>query len=329
MPAKQQIYCPNCFRLKPGKQACIHPDCKFSEEVNRLDPLCLPYRTRLAGQRYITGKLLGRGEYSAIYLCLDTDPNSRQIVAIKEYLPWGRAGRQGGKNVVPNDAYYSEFGQGLRDFEQESEILRSLMHENILRHQGYFRENGSAYIVSNYCDSVNLEEYFKTHSNLLSESEALRIFLPVLNALDECHRKGIIHCDINPRNIQIAGQIQRDNAVEGRADTTISDYNGSRPIIIDFGSAQFNPSARKPGRPVTVTPGYSSPEQYERDISSFGPWTDIYGCAATLYRLTTGRIPLAASDRKHKDKLTPPKTLLPSLNEQFASAIKKRACKKY
>lgn len=212
--------------------------------------------------------------------------------------------------------------------------MKSLPHENILRHRGYFKENGTAYIVSDYCGPVSLEEHFKTHSNPLSESEALRIFLPILNALDECHRKGVIHCDINPRNIQIVGQFQRSSAVEGSeevrsastdsatSDLNLAASNGLRPILIDFGSAQFNPPAQKPRRPVTVTPGYSSPEQHEGDTSSFGPWTDIYGCAASLYRLTTGHIPLPAPDRGYyKDRLTPPQTLSPSLSQQFTSAI--------
>lgn len=90
----------------------MHPDCKFSEEDNGLDPLCLPYRTRLDSQRYITGRLIGKGEYSAIYLCLDTNLDPRQVVAIKEYLPWSKASRQGGKNVVPDDGIIANSVEG-------------------------------------------------------------------------------------------------------------------------------------------------------------------------------------------------------------------------
>ncbi len=45
-----------------------------------------------------------------------------------------------------------------------------------------------------------------------------------------------------------------------------------------------------------VTPGYAPPEQY-LGSGRFGPASDVYGLAATLYRLLTAKVPLAAVDR--------------------------------
>src|SRR5436305_5094462 len=110
MAKPRQILCPGCFRRKPKGVACPFPDCQFSEK-DGADPLYLPYRTKLKDKRYVTGRIIGRGEYSAIYLGLDTKDKyeSRQRVAIKEYLPWAQAIRQDRRSLVVDDDHFQGF----------------------------------------------------------------------------------------------------------------------------------------------------------------------------------------------------------------------------
>ena len=58
------------------------------------------------------------------------------------------------------------------------------------------------------------------------------------------------------------------------------------------------------------TPGYAAAEQFVS--SKQGPWTDIYGLAATIYHAITGRIPPSAVERIMQDVYQPLSDLRPS-----------------
>jgi TPR repeat protein len=94
--------------------------------------------------------------------------------------------------------------------------------------------------------------------------------------LNEVHQSGFIHRDIRPANLYL------------RDDMT--------PVLLDFGSARQT-SAGDHALTVLVAPGYAPLEQYGSCGKRQGPWTDIYGLGATLYRAITGAPPLDSLER--------------------------------
>ena len=68
------------------------------------------------------------------------------------------------------------------------------------------------------------------------------------------------------------------------------------PVLLDFGVAATNISDTQNAQKLGSA-GYAAPEQ-SVDNGQIGPWTDIYGLAATLYRCVSGRIPTAAATRQ-------------------------------
>jgi serine/threonine protein kinase len=96
------------------------------------------------------------------------------------------------------------------------------------------------------------------------------------------HAKGFLHRDIKPANIYLTA--------------------GNRPILLDFGAARQAMGEHSRSLSVVLSEGYAPIEQYQRNGQQ-GPWTDVYGAAATLYTMLTGQVPPSATDRLGEDRL--------------------------
>ena len=274
------MLCPGCFAEKGRVAVC--PFCGY-DEAERRTPLVLPHRTVLNGQ-FVVGKVLGKpGGFGITYLGWDI--NLATPVAVKEYLPRDYAGRDSDHASVMahsrEDA--SLFRFGLEQFLQEARTLARFDHPNVVRTRSFFEQNGTAYLVMDYLQGVNLSEYLNAKGGRLSEQQAAEIMLPILDGLQEVHAKGFLHRDIKPQNIYVTS-------------------NG-RPILLDFGAARQAMGERSRSLSVVLTPGFSPYEQYHRRGEQ-GPWTDIYALAATYYYLLTGHAPPDAPTIKRRAAAT-------------------------
>lgn len=231
---------------------------------------------------YRIERVLGQGAFGITYLAHDV--NLDRQVAIKEYLPGQCSVRNDDLTVGPGSAEQKEdFEWGLKRFISEARTLTKFEHPNLVRVLNVFEMNNTAYMVMNYEVGKSLQQLLKG-KEILSESEIKKILLPLMSGLELMHAKGFVHRDIKPGNIFIR--------------------NDGSPVLLDFGSARQTRIA--PGRGISeeqltlttlVSPGYAPIEQYGSRSDRQGPWTDIYGLGATLYRSVTGLIPVAAVDR--------------------------------
>ncbi len=231
---------------------------------------------------YRIESVLGKGAFGITYLAHDV--NLDRQVAIKEYLPSQFAVRNDDLTVHPaTDDHKEDFEWGLKRFVSEAKILTKFEHPNLVRVFNVFEMNNTAYMVMNYEVGKSLQQILKSRKTL-TESELTKIIIPLLSGLEVMHEKGFVHRDIKPGNIFI------------RSD-------GS-PVLLDFGSARQTRGERgqemsEEAQTVTtlVSPGYAPIEQYGSSSNRQGPWTDIYGLGATIYKAITGKIPLTAVDR--------------------------------
>ncbi|MGH6635271.1 MAG: protein kinase domain-containing protein [Gammaproteobacteria bacterium] len=225
---------------------------------------------------YELSQTLGRGCFGITYLARDL--NLAQLVAIKEYLPVELALRDVDLSVCPLSERSSEaYQQGLQRFIREARTLARFNHPSIVRVLSVFEENRTAYMVMSYEDGESLDNLL-SQGKRFSEAELKSIVLPILEGLADVHRGGFIHRDIKPANIFIR---KRDGS----------------PVLLDFGSARQTLPGDTRSLTSVVSPGYAPFEQYSGNGEKQGPWTDIYGLGATLYRAVVGVSPTDAIAR--------------------------------
>ena len=128
--------------------------------------------------------------------------------------------------------------------------------------------------------------------------------MPLLSALELVHANRAWHLDISPDNVMI-------RSADGA------------PILLDFGASRFELKQHSQLVSALVfKSGYSAPEQYTSNAERYGPWTDIYAFAATLYRAHI-RQPPERSDRAAARGEQKPAALLGEgrYRQQFLQAI--------
>lgn len=289
--------CMGCMaQLPEGENVCRY--CGFVEGTGPKEGYHLAPETILTN-RYVIGKVIGYGGFGVTYVAWDAVLEKK--VAIKEYLPGDFATRRPGDTIVSiyEGEREEQYISGLKKFIEEAQRLAKFTEvDGVVHVYDSFSYNNTAYIVMEFLEGETLKEKLK-RTPKLSYEEAKKIILPVLRALEEVHKTGIIHRDIAPDNIFL-----------------LSD---GRVKLLDFGAARFATTTHSKSLSVILKPGYAPEEQY-RSRGEQGPWTDVYASCATLYRMMTGLIPEDALERNAHDTLKDISSLA-ELPDNAANAI--------
>jgi serine/threonine-protein kinase len=220
-----------------------------------LTPVRPEQLAQAVGQRYLLDRELGRGGMATVYLARDRE--SGELVALK--------------------AMHQNVGSkiGVERFRREMGIAASLDHPLIVP----LIDSGSVgdllYYVMPYLEGESLSRCLDRQQRLQLD-EAVRVTRDVADALGYAHSHGILHRDVKPENVLLAG---------GHA------------LIADFGLARAIGAADR--RKLTSTGvivgtvHYMSPEQLleQRDLDQR---SDIYSLGCILYEMLTGGPPYTA-----------------------------------
>ena len=175
----------------------------------------------------------------------------------------------------------ADSAEARRRFELESEVLARLEHPRIAKvfDAGVHTEASVAgtretpYLVLEYVEGATpIVEYVRREG--LGTRAILELFLPVCDAIQHGHRKGIVHRDLKSGNVLV-------------------DRNG-RVKVIDFGVARILGSSLVPGSGSTRagqligTLETMSPEQYSGDPDDVDTRSDVYSLGGLLFELLTG-----------------------------------------
>ncbi len=215
--------------------------------------------------------LLGHGGFSVVYRARHVELGN--VVALKEYLPAGIAVRSEGSVYPRSTENTLDYEDGRRRFLEEARHIVELKNEpGVVTCLGFFRANGTAYIVLELVEGMSLAELLARRESAgksLNENELRLLMFPLLKTLARLHKADVLHRDIKPSNILVR---RTDGA----------------PILIDFGSAKQDAALHSKSN-APFTREYAAFEQIGK--GDLGPWTDIYAIGAVMWRVVAGGNP--------------------------------------
>ncbi|MFO0872242.1 MAG: serine/threonine-protein kinase [Pirellulales bacterium] len=175
--------------------------------------------------------------------------------------------------------------QVVARFEAERQALAVMDHPHIARVlDAGATATGRPYFVMELVRGVPITHFANEHQLTIDQRVALLI--PVCEAIQHAHHKGVLHRDIKPSNVLVAT------------------FDG-RPVskVIDFGVAKAIGQPLAEPAPMTALGGivgtfeYMAPEQAEFDAQDIDTRADVYSLGVLLYELLTGTTPLDRSRR--------------------------------
>ncbi|CAN0908704.1 Probable serine/threonine-protein kinase At1g09600 [Linum grandiflorum] len=193
---------------------------------------------------------IGQGTYSSVYKARDLE--SKKIVALKKVRF---------ANMDP---------ESVKFMAREIIILRRLDHQNVMKLEGIItsRMSGSLYLVFEYMDH-DLSGLLSSAGSQFTESQIKCYMKQLLQGLEHCHSRGIMHRDMKGSNLLI-------------------DSNGILKIA-DFGLATFCKS--NDDQPLTsrvVTLWYRPPELL-LGSTEYGVEVDLWSSGCILAELFNGK----------------------------------------
>ena len=241
--AAEQKFCPECGR----------PYGSVNTESFALKP-----GTILDG-KYLVGEMLGQGGFGITYIGFDL--LLEQKVAIKEYFPMstGMVSRENRSTVVWSSAMVGKTGtqRGFDSFLKEARKMAKLGGiPNVVGVKSVFTQNETAYIVMDFIEGETLLKKLQREGPM-DYGTCISLMTPIMQALAEVHKHGIIHRDISPDNLMLTP----DGKVK------ILDLGAAKDLSVNNGASSMQ----------VAKGGFSPFEQYTQRGSS-GPWTDVYAC---------------------------------------------------
>lgn len=278
--------------LPDGATECPH--CKF-DNTRQNNAEFLPIKAVLS-ERYVVGKVLSVNGEGVTYIGYDKELNIP--VRIREYYPAGLCTRAGNSVEAKPEAYIVYKTEMAEFLKLARNLARMRSLSALLPVYDIFEENETAYYISETVESITLRDFLIRNGGALTFDQLRPLFMPLMQTLSSLHAVDIIHRGISPDTL-IIGK-------DGKMRLTEFCVPAARTARSDMAAQLFK--------------GYAAIEQYGFDGEQ-GPWTDVYGLAATIYRSLVGSPPPEATARVTNDKMIIPASVADSLSAYVMTGL--------
>jgi serine/threonine protein kinase len=158
----------------------------------------------------------------------------------------------------------------------EVDVLGRLAHPVIVRAFGADLDHERPYLVLEFLDGPRLSTLLRRYGVVVEQ--ALPLALQMCSALHYMAGRGVLHLDLKPRNVIMAGP----------------------PRLIDLSVARRADQVARISSPVG-TDAYMSPEQCDpARFATISPASDVWGLGATLYEALAARPPFPPGTREDR-----------------------------
>jgi TonB family protein len=289
------VFCPTCGTPNPEKTGSNDPGAATTAMVPQDD---LHKRLQVAvGEDYVVEHLIGEGGFALVFGV--TDRKLQRRIALKVLRPEFTANKD-----------------SIRRFIREAESAAKLSHPHILPIFFVGEREGLVYFAMPMVDGETLDSRLRREGQM-PEEEVIRLGQEIADALAEAHGQGLVHRDMKPQNVMLAGQKKR-------------------ALVMDFGIAK---AAAGSGEKLTGTgviigsPHYMSPEQAGGD-PTLDMRSDIYSLGIVLWEMLAGEVPFDGPSTQgiiiqHLTTQVPNiRTRRPNVSAALANVVAKATAKK-
>ncbi|MCP5098248.1 MAG: protein kinase [Chloroflexi bacterium] len=203
--------------------------------------------------RYEIKRKLGQGGMGSVFHAYD--PNFKRNVALKLL-----------------DRRFFQDPKFRRRFEREARVVAQIDHPGVVTIYDFGEDEGYLFLVMPLMEGGTLTQRLKERP--LTLDEIIKVFKSIGPALDETHRRKLVHRDLKPDNIL---------------------YDGfGKPHVADFGIVKVvEGGTTLTADGIVGTPAYMSPEQVGSSKQLDGR-SDIYSLGIILFEMLTGERPFKA-----------------------------------
>ncbi|PXA04236.1 serine/threonine protein kinase [Coraliomargarita sinensis] len=184
---------------------------------------------------------------------------------------------------------YSKIEEFRNNFIGEARLVADLIHTNIVQtyHLGVI--SGQYFMTMEYVEGITLDDFIQRHIDTRQKIPAdigAFIISRICRGLNHAHQRcdasgrnlGIVHRDVNPRNIMLGSE----------GDVKLTDFGIAKALDLMY---------NEEGEVIAGKDAYLSPEQALREVTDAR--ADLFSCAIVLSEMLLGENIFEAKDEEH------------------------------